>query len=170
MRVYLVRHGKAQRPEEAAGDDVRALVGLGQTQARWLGAGIARMIEREGAGGAGAKPLVVCSSPIVRARQTAELIAEALKVPMELSGKLSTACGLTELFDELDYRAQQASELGGAVMLVGHNPTMEEAAGRLLGKAGLSMGTGEAVVVELPSDWAGEAGVGKLVAHLVMER
>lgn len=167
MRVYLVRHGKAQRPEEAAGDDVRALVGLGQTQARWLGASIARMIERDGAE---ARPRVVSSSPIVRARQTAEIIAEELKVTMELSGKLSTVCGLTELFDELDYRVRQAREMGGAVMLVGHNPTMEDAGARLLGKAGLSMGTGEALVIELPGDWAGEVAAGRLVAHLAMER
>lgn len=167
MRVYLVRHGKAQRPEEASGDDVRTLVGIGQTQARWLSAGIARLIEREGAE---AKPVVVVSSPIVRARQTAELIADGLGLTMELSGKLSTACGLTELFDELDYRVQQAHELGGAVMLVGHNPTMEDAGARLLGKAGLSMGTGEALVIELPAGWAGEVGAGRLAAHLSMER
>ncbi len=72
MRLLLVRHGiAAERPEHDGPDATRPLTAAGRKKTREAAAGLAAL---------GLAPRVVLSSPLVRARETAALVAAALDV------------------------------------------------------------------------------------------
>lgn len=114
--LILMRHGQAgfsvtidgQRPLTPVGEQQTAQAGLHLKQA-------------------GFTPQVIFCSPLLRARQSAQLAGQAWKInpvnASELDGRLSAA-GLVEFARELT--AQYDS-----VMLVGHNPNISLAAGVL---------------------------------------
>ena len=68
MRLYLVRHAKAEQGEP---DDLRRLTPDGRAAARDLG----RRLAAEGVA-----PDAVLSSPLLRARETAEEIVEEVTI------------------------------------------------------------------------------------------
>jgi len=103
VRLFLVRHAEAA-PDEP--DDLRTLTTQGKQQARELGRRFARK---------GVKPDAVISSPLLRARETAEGIASALGVDAEQDERL--APGATPE----DVRAVVAGR-GNTVVVVGHQP------------------------------------------------
>ena len=103
MRLFLVRHAEAAPGEP---DDLRTLTTQGKQQARELGRRFARK---------GVKPDAVISSPLLRARETAEGIASALGVDAEQDERL--APGATPE----DVRAVVAGR-GKTVVVVGHQP------------------------------------------------
>src|SRR3954466_7196461 len=70
MNLYLIRHAEAADPAEHATDEERPLTDRGRDQAKRLGAALARHEVR---------PAVVLTSPLVRARQTAEGLLAAWK-------------------------------------------------------------------------------------------
>ncbi|VVM07551.1 partial 2,3-bisphosphoglycerate-dependent phosphoglycerate mutase, partial [Methylacidimicrobium tartarophylax] len=67
MTVYLLRHAAAIR--EAPTDAERKLSKKGRQEAQSAGNALHRL---------GVRPDLIWSSPLVRARQTAEIVAEAL--------------------------------------------------------------------------------------------
>ncbi len=165
MRLYLVRHGKAQPHSQAPSDEERSLVQHGQEQANWLGRHLAE-----------AHPPVstIYASPARRTTQTAQLIAEQLPEPRpslvrtESLGLHTTPSAVIELIHQLPQDS--------AVVLVGHNPTMSHLASILCsGPAAaktMSMKTGQMVVLDChdPSDPVGHCqlmGIERLdtVAH-----
>jgi len=103
VRLFLVRHAEAAPGEP---DDLRTLTTQGKQQARELGRRFARK---------GVKPDAVISSPLLRARETAEGIASALGVDAEQDERL--APGATPE----DVRAVVAGR-GNTVVVVGHQP------------------------------------------------
>jgi phosphohistidine phosphatase len=117
MLLYLLRHAEAE-PHRA--DDVsRKLTGKGEKQARAVGS---FLDER------GIKPEIILTSPVVRARETAMLVAEELGVepPTEVSW---LACGMNpeRAFAELAGYARLAS-----LMIVGHEPDLSVLVAHLL--------------------------------------
>ena len=109
MRVYLCRHAKAGPGEP---DAERELTGKGRRQAAELGARLASVRE---------PPVVVLSSPLVRARQTAELIASATRAPLEIERRLAPGATVEDLRDAVAGR-------DGPVATVGHQPDCSEIA------------------------------------------
>ena len=109
VRVYLCRHAKAA---PGAPDDLRKLTGKGMTQAAALGELLAALAE---------PPVLVLSSPLVRARQTAEAIASATGVPLEIESRLAPGATILDLREALAGRA-------GPVATVGHQPDCSEIA------------------------------------------
>src|SRR5260370_30768905 len=116
MNLYILRHGIAVE-HGAAGyenDDERPLTGKGERK-MWA---IAEAIEA----------LEICfdsilSSPLVRARQTAEIVADALKCKkrLELTDTLSPQPGTKPLIEYLqDQRALDD------ILLVGHEPFLSQ--------------------------------------------
>jgi phosphohistidine phosphatase len=103
MRVFVVRHAEAAPGEP---DDLRALTAHGKEQARELGRRFART---------GIKPDAVISSPLLRARETAECIAEAVGVEPERDERLAPGATAD------DVRAVVAGR-GETVVVVGHQP------------------------------------------------
>ena len=103
MRLFLVRHAEAAPGEP---DDLRTLTPRGKGQARDLGR---RFVRKK------IKPDAVISSPLLRARETAEAIASAVGVEPEQDELLApgaTAEGV---------RAVVAGR-GETVVIVGHQP------------------------------------------------
>lgn len=112
--LYLLRHAKSSWKDPDLQDFDRPLNGRGRKAAPLVG----QVIRKRKLG----IDLILCS-PATRARQTASLVKESARLTAEL------------LYDERIYDADaarllevvsQAAESAGALMLVGHNPGMEE--------------------------------------------
>ncbi len=108
MDLILLRHGKAEATS-LGGDFSRELVERGREQSRRA----ARLLK-----GAGKLPDIVLTSPLVRARQTAEEFCRTAEMPGEvIQGWL--ACGMapetamTELSAFRDFKR---------ILIVGHEP------------------------------------------------
>ena len=121
--LYLVRHAKSSKDDPRLADRDRPLDARGERDAPTMGA---RLAER------GVKPALIVTSPALRARATAQLIAQALGYPLGdivLSDRLyaSTPDALLAVTRALDDSLR-------SVMLVGHNPEMSELAQRFAGE------------------------------------
>lgn len=118
MLLYLLRHAEAE--VLAASDRARRLTPKGDEQASRVG----KFCRKQGF-----EPTVILSSPVTRARQTAEVVAKSLP-EAELIEVPWAACGMDpwKAMDEL-----AAYEKFPAVMLVGHQPDLGGLASALLG-------------------------------------
>jgi phosphohistidine phosphatase len=114
VRVYLVRHADAAPGEP---DELRPLTPHGRQQARDVGARLAA----EGAAGA-----AVITSPLLRARETAEEIARALGTTAEPDERLAPGATAEAVRDA-------AAEHGDVVVAVGHQPDCSRVAAALSG-------------------------------------
>ena len=112
MRLYLIRHAEAAPGDP---DDLRPLTPTGREVARGLGQELA---------GEGIE--VVLSSPLLRARETAELVAAGCGAPTEADERLAPGARLDDL------RAAVVGR-GEAVAVVGHQPDCSEIALALTG-------------------------------------
>jgi phosphohistidine phosphatase len=115
--ILLVRHAKAER-EHPLGDWARSLTAKGRKSFAAQARVLAEHCSLKG----------IATSPWVRAVQTAEILAEATGV-----GNVQSR---GELLPDRNAPARilkLAQELGPGWALVGHNPSLEEAAARALG-------------------------------------
>lgn len=143
MNCYFLRHGIAVEPAEWRGsDDDRPLTREG----------VARM-EREAKGIAELSldlDLIV-TSPLHRARQTAEIVAERLRLKNAIVKDERVAEGLN---------AESCRAILGdhsnaqSIMLVGHEPTMSATIGRLIGGASIELKKAALAAVELADNAA----------------
>ncbi|MCA9713946.1 MAG: histidine phosphatase family protein [Myxococcales bacterium] len=121
MKILLLRHGEAV-PERAAGSDARRwLTKDGRDALRTVAA-----VARE----QGVSLTQIYTSPLVRAVQTAELLAHGLGYTGEIivHNPLNNA-PIARILAPLE-----AHEDGDTVALVGHNPAMNTLAGFLSGR------------------------------------
>jgi phosphohistidine phosphatase SixA len=114
MLVFLVRHAHSDPGDP---DELRPLSARGRDEARALGARLS---------GHASPPRVVLSSPLLRARQTAEAIALATSATLRVDERLAPGAA-----DE-DIRAA-VRELTGPVAAVCHQPDCSEIALALTG-------------------------------------
>jgi phosphohistidine phosphatase len=134
--LHLLRHGDAAAAEAWAGsDDDRPLSPEGRRQAERL----ARLLRR-----AGLEPDAIVSSPKVRARETAELIAAELGREVTIDEALGSAPGLRELDAALSAAGNPARPI-----LVGHDPEFSELAAALVGAPDLPMRKGALVRIDV---------------------
>jgi len=121
-QLWLLRHAEAE-PHGARADAQRRLTERGERQARAAGAALARLDADFDA---------VLFSPKARARQTAELAAEAWSA--EQRALLSAHPPLAEGFEATQALAELAA-VGpdGRLLLVGHEPDLSRIAGELSG-------------------------------------
>jgi phosphohistidine phosphatase len=120
--LYLIRHGIAEERGDAWPDDAkRPLTEDGMDRLRKEARGLARL---------GAKVDVMLTSPLVRTRQTAEIVAGAFDPKPAIVNTESLAPGGTfqAVVAELEKHAKK-SRIG----LVGHEPSIGELAARLIG-------------------------------------
>ncbi len=116
MLLWVIRHADAVRSTKLD-DDARPLSALGMTQARRL----ARYFHTR------LQPTAIWSSPLVRARQTAETIAEAVpSATLRIVEALAPGSSVREIIHEVDAAPPSAC------VLVGHEPTMSALVSRLL--------------------------------------
>ena len=109
-RVYLVRHGKAER-DAPGGDAARRLTPEGRAR---FGA-LARALEKK------LRISRIVTSPLARARETAEILSAATGAPVEEEPELAAGRSDARRILEL------ARAAGAGVALVGHNPELAEA-------------------------------------------
>ena len=153
MRVCFLRHTTAV--DIAPRDALRALTPAGEKEAQLAGAGLAAL---------GIGPTDILSSPLLRTRQTAEIVARTMKftggiTPLnELANDHSTA----ELLWALEpYR------MADTILLVGHMPSLAEHITELIAAPFLDgFGKGSAALVELP---VLRRGAGQLVWRKCLE-
>ncbi len=123
MQLYLIRHAIAVRSDSpvVTADGERALTEVGIKKMRNVARALVRM---------GVTFDVVLTSPLIRARQTAEIVCDVLKCPdrIEPCDALAPGCDIDLLADVL-----RKYESANAVALVGHNPDFEALAADLIG-------------------------------------
>jgi phosphohistidine phosphatase len=142
MKLYFLRHGiAADVGPEGTGDAGRPLTEEGIAAMRAEARGLRRL---------GVRLDVLLSSPLVRARQTAEIVARELNLQTELAETLSPGCDVKRLLDLLE-----AHRDAQAVMVVGHEPDFSDMAGALAGGARLRLKKGGLARVDLDEGMAG---------------
>jgi phosphohistidine phosphatase len=137
LRLHLLRHAHAGDAFQWVGDDeLRPLTKKGRRQSERLGT----FLEFHGM-----RPDVIVSSPLVRAQQTAEIVAATLGMTIRIDRRLGGGFGKSELWATLD-------ELGAREpMLVGHDPDLSMLLSYLIDAAGVSMKKGALATIDLRS-------------------
>ena len=121
-QLYLIRHGIAEERSDAWADDSkRPLTESGISRLRKSIRGLFR---------AGVSFDVVLTSPLVRARQSAEVVAAGVspRPPIVAIDSLAPAGSYQAVFTDLEKQARRTK-----IALVGHEPGIGELAARLAG-------------------------------------
>jgi phosphohistidine phosphatase len=162
LRLYLLRHAKSSWKDRSLADRDRPLAGRGKRAAKDM----SRHVEAEGI-----KPDLVLCSPARRTRETLERLHRAL------------GDGVEAEIDETLYEASERDLFGrirelppevGSVMLIGHNPGLEQLAlalaseGDGLARLREKYPTAALATIDLPADsWSAiERGSGELVGYV----
>ncbi|MEZ5565801.1 MAG: histidine phosphatase family protein [Gammaproteobacteria bacterium] len=148
-QLTLLRHAKASWEQPSATvaelpDHDRPLNEQGERDAPIMGQ---RLRQR------GARPTLFLTSPAVRARQTARIVAREIGFPQEfLQRELDLYLATPEQI--LAVLARQESSFRD-VIVCGHNPGLTDLANRLTGAGIDNIPTAGIVVIELPThNWA----------------
>ncbi len=143
MELLVIRHAKAEAHGHPQGDAARALVAKGFDQSARIG----RLLKKTAR-----RPDIVLTSPLVRARQTAETLCEAAEMPGPVvQGWL--ACGMDP---ETAIRELVAFSDFERVAIVGHEPDLSSLIEWLLGCTGSSVEVKKASITGLqvhPPAW-----------------
>lgn len=144
-RLTLIRHAKSSWKDESLADHDRPLSKRGQRDAPRMGE---RLRAR------GARPSLIVSSPAVRAKQTAQIIADCLGYPREFL-QYASALYLASPGTLLAAAAAQ-NDQHTDVFLVAHNPGLLELTRQLLpGWSYDNLPTAGVVAVDFDTDhWA----------------
>jgi phosphohistidine phosphatase len=129
MILYLVRHGEAEKGEP---DELRRLTAAGRDQGR----AVARQLENDGV-----RPETVVSSPLLRARETAELIAHPFGLDPEIDDRLGSGATTADVRAAVEGR-------GSVVVAIAHEPDCGHVAGEL-GGDGRPFAAGEMRALDL---------------------
>jgi phosphohistidine phosphatase len=109
MKLFLLRHGKADWPDWERPDDERPLTDEGVAEMQTVSGALKRL--KVG-------PDLILTSPLPRALRTAEIAAKALGVPVEQRVELQPG------FTRRQCEAILAARPEFDVMLVGHEPDL----------------------------------------------
>jgi phosphohistidine phosphatase len=137
MKLHVIRHAEAVESSPTTPDEYRYLTCRGRTRFRR----VAETLKK-----CGIDPDIIISSPLVRAVQTAEIIAENLR----FSGELLIVPFLGDGFSFSLLR--DYIELKGGVrelVLVGHEPDLGRLVGELLNKSACTVKKGGVVTLNL---------------------
>jgi phosphohistidine phosphatase len=123
MKLYVMRHGSAEDQAESGADGDRALTPSGRKRV-W---DVARALVE-----LGEDPMLLVTSPLVRAVQTAEIVALGTKIgdrggSVEVRRDMSPGAHATHLAHRL------AAEGRKRVMVVGHEPDLSALVAALVG-------------------------------------
>jgi phosphohistidine phosphatase len=138
MKLYVMRHGPAEEQSASGVDSDRALTSQGREKVR----AVAKALLDEGE-----EPVNIITSPLVRAVQTAEIVAIVTRVG-DRAGSVSARRELAPggAADVLSHRL--AAEGSRRVMFVGHEPDLSSLVSTLLG-ARFTRGFDKAMVIGL---------------------
>jgi phosphohistidine phosphatase len=132
MKLYVMRHGPAEDVASSGRDSDRALTLSGRDRVR----GVARALVT-----GDEAPVAIVSSPLVRALQTAEIVAAIAGVAqVEVSREMGPGGDALTFVGELLRNGRKR------VMVVGHEPDLSDLVQRLVGRS-LPEGMLKAMVV-----------------------
>jgi len=138
MDIYLVRHGIAVGREDGVPDGFRPLTGKGRRRFRKTARAFAKLGRR--------KLDLILSSPLVRAVQTAEILAgEARHGEVGVLEELDPEFGVESLLEALAKRADGLK----SVALVGHEPQLSSVLAVLAGVPADSLDLKKGAIVHL---------------------
>lgn len=148
MKLYVMRHGPAQDDSPSGRDADRALTPSGRER---VGA-VAKALVAEGE-----EPFAILSSPLLRAVETAEIVAEVTHLSRrareDKKAQRAGATGEIEIRRELGMGTEKLALLAELVragrkrvMVVGHEPDLSMLVMSLVGKE-LESGMGKGMVV-----------------------
>lgn len=130
MELYFLRHGEADWPNWTKSDDDRPLTKRGKEEMKKIAAFLKRLripLEQ------------IVTSPLPRAKQTAEIVAKKLGINLSEDRRLEPGFGSADLKQLLENYS------GKSIMVVGHEPDFTETISALtdaslkLSKAGLAL-------------------------------
>jgi phosphohistidine phosphatase len=133
-----MRHGPAEDRAPSGRDFDRALTAPGRDRVRDVARALVDADEL---------PLHVVSSPLVRALQTAEIVAGFAKVPIDVEVRRELAPD-GDIVGRVALVRERVASGAKRVMLVGHEPDLTELAARLAGRP-FASGFQKAMVVGL---------------------
>lgn len=156
MELCLIRHAIAVEPDPGAfaDDGLRPLTHEGRERMERAASGLTRLFQPEG----------IISSPLVRARQTAEILQRAWSIPkLRYSEHLATG--------DHDALMKEAAAFGWQrAAVVGHEPHLSHLVSLLLSggrtRVAFDFKRGAAAVVSFPDYETALAGSGTLLAFL----
>jgi len=118
MELYFYRHGEAEPASAGGTDDARELTARGRQESRSMAEALLR---------AGVHPEAIYTSPLVRARQTGEILGEVFGLPPQADERL--CCGATLG----DIQALAAERDLTRILFVGHEPDLSTIVHHLTG-------------------------------------
>jgi phosphohistidine phosphatase len=120
MELFFLRHGiAADQGPAGTGDAGRPLTKEGAAKMRAEARGLRRL---------GVRLDALLSSPLVRAHQTAEIVARELGMELQLADALAPGCTVVRLLELLGQHRDAEQ-----VMVVGHEPDFSTMIGDLTG-------------------------------------
>ena len=127
MKIYLVRHGIASERIGGAilNDSMRPLTDEGRVETKAVVTGLKKL---------GVKPDLIVASPLVRARQTAEIFKEVLLVQsdMVICDALAPGGMPAAVFKFLQAQIKNSGNID-SIALFGHEPDVGHLAATLIG-------------------------------------
>lgn len=133
-KLYFLRHGLADWPAWDKPDEERPLTPEGIERMKLEAKTIKRLK---------LAPEAILSSPLVRARQTADIVADRLGLPVKVSSLLAPGFNA----QKLDKLVREAD--AGALMLVGHEPDFSTTISQLIGGGHIVMKKGGLARVDI---------------------
>jgi phosphohistidine phosphatase len=157
MQVILIRHAKAETRDAGTwpDDDLRPLTAEGQAEQRAAARAMKKM---------GIKFDFLITSPLLRASQTAEIVATAYRwpEPPQVAQELGHGYAVGAVVKLLGKFPPDAS-----VALVGHEPDLSNLAGAFISRSGdVNLAVKKSGVVGIEFDGQAESGKGTLLFHL----
>lgn len=139
LKLYFVRHATASSKTTWSGDDgLRPLTATGRSKFRTA----ARALVEAGA----ISPELVVTSPLVRARQTAEILCKVLPADVALVDD-DRLGGDFEMSDLRDILAEHGDV--GSLAIVGHNPSFTDVLSAVTGGTSVNVRKGAIALVDL---------------------
>lgn len=151
MKLFFLRHGIAEDARGGMSDAERALTDEGRAQLQPIAYALHRL---------GMQPATILTSPLVRARQTAEIVAPILGSPVEVVDELRPGCTLDDLTRLLRRYPQET------IMLVGHELDFSSLAARLINADERGIVLKKAGLIRVDVDGRIHAGRGRLTGLL----
>jgi phosphohistidine phosphatase len=118
MDLYFLRHGEAEPASTAGSDDDRTLTERGRRDVR----AVAELARR-----AGVQPEAIYTSPLLRARQTSDILADVFGVAATAVDQLASGPRLG------DFQPVAGESGHQRILLVGHEPHLSGLVGTLTG-------------------------------------
>ena len=144
MQLYIVRHAWAfeRDPARFPDDRLRPLEPKGVKRFRRV---VRRLVRRD------VCPTWIATSPLVRCRQTADLLGRQLSgdLPIEELDALAPGSDLDEAILWTRQKLADTDVMHAQVAWVGHSPDVEELCARLIGAAGATIRFAKGAVASL---------------------